>query len=158
MKKRTVKTLLLFSLGLMLVASAACFPPATPVPPSTATGNDSIQNIVWQWTSVSNRTSGESTSVPNPASYTIIFHDDGTLTGQADCNSFSGTYSQEAGFSISIGPVTMAACGDDSLDATYLELLGSVVAGGPDGIGNLALETAGGEQRMTFVDSGSAME
>ena len=31
-----------------------------------------------------------------------------------------------------------------------------VAAGGPDGAGNLALETAGGEQRMLFNNSGAA--
>ena len=49
----------------------------------------------------------------------------------------------------------MAACGGDSLDQQYFELLGAIVAGGPDGAGNLALETAGGEQRMLFVNGGA---
>jgi hypothetical protein len=31
-----------------------------------------------------------------------------------------------------------------------------VAAGGPDGQGNLALETPGGEQRMLFVNGGAA--
>ena len=31
-----------------------------------------------------------------------------------------------------------------------------IVAGGPDGAGNLALETAGGEQRMVFKNGGAA--
>ena len=45
----------------------------------------------------------------------------------------------------------MAACAEGSLDQQYLELLSAVVAGGPDGPGNLALENAGGEKRMMFV-------
>ncbi len=53
--------------------------------------------------------------------------------------------------------MTMAACGEDSLDQQYLELLGSIAAGGPDGAGStMALETAGGEQRMLFVNGGGA--
>ena len=78
------------------------------------------------------------------------------MSGQADCNTFTGTYSQESGFAITLGAMTMAACGDDSLDQQYLALLGSVAAGGPDGAGGLALETAGGEQRMLFVNGGAA--
>jgi hypothetical protein len=35
-------------------------------------------------------------------------------------------------------------------------LLGAVAAGGLDGAGILALETAGGEQRMLFVNGGAA--
>ena len=92
------------------------------------------------------------TEVPNPEAYTITFRDDGTLSGQADCNSYTGTYSTDGGFFIASTPDVMAACGGDSLDQQYFELLDAVAAGGPDGAGGLALETAGGEQRMTFVN------
>ena len=43
-----------------------------------------------------------------------------------------------------------------SLDQQYLAFLSSVAAGGPDGAGNLALETAGREQRMLFKNGGIA--
>ena len=91
----------------------------------------------------------------NPQDYTITFWDDGTLSGQADCNSFTGTYSQEGGFFITLGAMTMAACDDDSLDQQYLQLLGAIAAGGPDGAGNLRWQTAGGEQRMLFNNGGA---
>jgi heat shock protein HslJ len=87
-----------------------------------------------------------------------MFYPDGTLSGAADCNTFTGSYSQENGFSITLGAMTMAACGDDSLDTEYLTLLGAVAAGGLDGAGGLALETAGGEQRMLFQNGGLATE
>jgi hypothetical protein len=41
------------------------------------------------------------------------------------------------------------------LDQQYTQLLSNVAAGGPDGAGNLALETAGGEQRMMFRNGGA---
>ena len=94
--------------------------------------------------------------VPNPQDYTITFRDDGTLSGKADCNTFTGTYTQEGGFFITAKPDVMAACGGDSLDQQYFELLDAIVAGGPDGAGGFALETAGGEQRMEFVNGGAA--
>ena len=112
-----------------------------------------IQGIEWQWVSVTNQSTGETTTVPNPESYTITFNADGTMNGKADCNNFSGSYSQENGFSIKVEASTMAYCGDTSLDQQYLALLGSVAAGGPDGSGGLALENAGGEQRMLFKNS-----
>jgi heat shock protein HslJ len=143
-------------------------PAATQVPPATAeptpapptslpqpTANP-IQDILWQWTSLTNRTTNETTSVSNPENYTISFFADSTLVGKADCNTFTGTYSQENGFSIKLGATTAMYCGDASLDQQYLQLLGSVAAGGPDGQGNLALETAGGEQRMEFKNGGAA--
>ena len=94
--------------------------------------------------------------MPNPQNYTISFYPDGSLTGKADCNAFGGTYSQTNGFTIKLGATTMAHCGEASLDQQYLQLLSQVAAGGPDGAGNLALETAGGEQRMLFKNGGAA--
>ena len=143
---------ILLTIGLCtgLVILAAC----TSSTKSTQTG--SIQGINRQWSSVTNQTTKETTTVPNPENYTIVFNADGTLAGKADCNTFSGTYSQENGFSIKLGATTMMYCGDASLDQQYLQLLGSVAAGGPDGAGNLALETAGGEQRMLFKNGGAA--
>jgi heat shock protein HslJ len=133
-----------------ILLMTACAPKATPTPANSITG------IVWQWNSVTNQTTKQTTTVPSPGNYTITFNADGTLTGKADCNTFNGTYSQQNGFIIKLGASTMAFCGEASLDQQYLQLLGNVVAGGPDGAGNLALENAGGEQRMLFKNGGAA--
>jgi heat shock protein HslJ len=117
---------------------------------------DSITNIIWQWERVTDRPSGETITVPNSENYTLIFQDDGTFSGQADCNQISGTYSQEGGFFLTLGPSTLAFCGEDSLDQQYIDLLNGVVAGGPDGSGGFALEWAGGEKRMEFSSGGSS--
>ena len=154
MNKPTGSPLMLVLLSIVLITIAACVPVPTPAP-ATATPSNTITDIAWQWTSVANRTTGETTEVANPDAYTITFREDGTLTGQADCNTFTGTYSQDGGFTITVVPDVMAACGGDSLDQQYLTLLEDIVAGGPDGAGGLALETAGGEQRMTFVSGAS---
>ena len=116
---------------------------------------DSITDTTWQWESVSDRPTGEITTVPDPENYTLVFREDGTFSGQADCNQISGTYTQEGGFILTLGPSTMAFCGEDSLDKQYLELLGGVVTGGPDGAGGFALEWAGSEKRMEFSNGGS---
>ena len=146
---------LLACLSIVLIAAVACVPPPTPAP-ATATPSNAITNIVWQWTSVTNQTTRVTTTVPKPQDYTITFRDDGTLSGKADCNNFTGTYSQAGGFTITLGASTMAACAEGSLGQQYLELLSAVVAGGPDGQGNLALENAGGEKRMLFKNGGAA--
>ena len=150
---------LLACLSIVLIVAVACVPPPTPAPATAtpqASDPNAITNIVWQWMSVTNQTTREVTTVPEPYDYTITFRDDGTLSGKADCNTFTGTYTQEGGFFITLGAATMAACGEDSLDQQYLELLRAIAAGGPDGAGNLALETAGGEQRMVFASGGAA--
>ena len=129
-------------------ASGGSAPESVPEPePST-----SIIGIVWLWESVYNRESNETATVPDPENYTIQFKEDGTFTGQADCNSISGTYSQENGFTITLGPTTLAFCGEASLDQMYLDLLNNIVAGGPAGEGLMALETAGGAERMEFIE------
>ena len=94
--------------------------------------------------------------MPNPESYTITFRDDGTFGGLADCNNFAGDYSTESGFSLTLGPTTAAFCGEESLDQQYLGLLDMVAAGGPTGEGTLALESAGGADRMIFINGGPA--
>jgi heat shock protein HslJ len=145
----------IFTAILVIVASLSMLLVVACKPEATSTPTSSIQGILWQWMSVTNQTTNEKTAVPNPTNYIITFNDDGTITGKADCNNFSGTYSQENGFSIQIGVITQAFCGETSLDQQYLQLLGNVAAGGPDGTGNLALETAGGEQRMLFENGGA---
>jgi heat shock protein HslJ len=130
-------------------------PVNTPVPVNTL---NPIQNILWQWVSVTNKDNNAQTTVPDPAKYTIAFYPDNTLSVLADCNTIAGTYSQQNGFSIKLGPSTMMACGDASLDQQYITLLNNVAAGGPDGAGGLALETAGGQQRMIFKNGGSAQK
>jgi len=146
---------LLVCFSIVLIVAAACVPPPTPVP-ATAMPSNTITDIVWQWTSVTNQPTKQTTTVAKPQDYTITFRTDGTLSGKADCNTFTGTYSQASGFSITIGATTMAACAEGSLGQQYLELLSAVVAGGPDGQGNLALENAGGEKRMLFKNGGAA--
>jgi heat shock protein HslJ len=136
-------------------------PANTPVPSSTPEpanppASSSIQNITWLWMSVTNKDSGAQTVVPEPAKYTIAFYPDNTLSVLADCNTISGTYSQDNGFSIKLGASTLMACGEGSLDQQYVQLLNNVAAGGPDGAGGLALETAGGQQRMLFSNGGPA--
>ena len=155
MSKLVRSTLMLACLSIVLVVGVACAPPPTPVP-ATATPSNAITNIVWQWKSVTTKPTGETTTVSDPQNYTITFRDDGTLSGKADCNTFSGTYSQEGGLIITLGASTKAYCGEASMDQQYLELLSAVVAGGPDGQGNLALENAGGEKRMLFKNGGAA--
>jgi heat shock protein HslJ len=141
--------------------------PATAIPPTAVQATavqptippvepNPIQGINWQWTNVTDSTTGQVMTVPNPAQYTISFNTNGTVNGLADCNTFTGTYSMTSGLSIKITTKTKSACEEASLDQQYLQLLESVAAGGSDGSGNLALETAGGAQRMLFQNGGPA--
>ena len=81
---------------------------------------------MWQWLRLE-MSDGSVTTVPNPSAYTIMFNSDGTMNGQADCNSFSGSYTVDgASLSIQVGPVTLAACPEGSLSDQFLARLGEV--------------------------------
>jgi heat shock protein HslJ len=119
-------------------------------------GEFSLTGVVWQWQEIT--IVGQDTqTVPNPASYTITFNEDGTLGGMNDCNSYTGSYTTEdGGIQIQLGATTAAACGEESMDILFSQSLAMIVAGGPDGTGNLALESAGAERRMIFSNGGPA--
>lgn len=130
-------------------------PPPASAPGPGASGSD-ITGIVWKWQTFEDVAAGTSTRVEDPNKYTIVFNTNGTTTGRADCNTFSGAYSQANGFTISVTPDVMAACDQGSMDQQFLNLLDDVAAGGPDGAGGLVLQTAGGAQKLSFSNGGPA--
>jgi heat shock protein HslJ len=118
-----------------------------------------MTDVVWQWLRVdSTGSGGEQVTVANPADYTVIFRADGSMSGQADCNNFEGTYTMMDGgaMTIAIAHSTDESCGEDSLDREFLDLLSGVAAGGPDGAGGFAMTTAAGADYMLFGNGGSA--
>jgi heat shock protein HslJ len=151
---KRVKLVMAFCLGLLLAACAQVEP--TPVPEVPPAAGNTITNIVWKWETLDDQAANSSTRVPNPDLYTIVFHQDGTTEGQADCNTFRGTYSQDGGFFITVRPDVMAACDQGSMDQQFLSLLGDIAAGGPDGAGGLRLQTPGGAQQLDFSSGGAA--
>ena len=153
-RKRVSSLLMLLLLAVLLFAG--CSSASTEQENTEPADPNAVTDIVWEWASVTDQAARETTDVPNPENYTLILREDGTFSGTADCNQISGTYTTENGYFFTLGPSTLAACGTDSLDQQYLQLLGSVVTGGPDGGGGFALETAGGGQRMKFRNGGSA--
>jgi heat shock protein HslJ len=130
---------------------------------ATTTDPNQVTDIVWEWETLKVKTGydneaqrpiQETSTIPDPENYTLILREDGTFNGKADCNEISGTYSSEGGYSFTMGPSTMAFCGEDSLDQQYLELLSRVVAGGPYGE-SFALETPAGDERLEFGNGGA---
>ena len=123
-----------------------------------------VTDIIWEWEfhivttgrDENGRPIQEKTEIPDPENYTLILREDNTFSGKADCNEISGTYTNDPGYSFTIGPSTTAFCGEDSLDQQYLDLLSRVMAGGPYGEA-FALEAGGSESvRMEFRNGGVA--
>jgi len=97
-------------------------------PPGTGVTAELV-GTVWQWTDFQDSADDghASIQVPDPAKYTLTLGSDGTAHIQADCNHLSWTYEREESrltFN-TLGPGTLAHCGDQSLDQRYLELLGN---------------------------------
>jgi heat shock protein HslJ len=109
----------------------------------------------WEWTS--STMSDQTEMVPvDPALYTLDFAVDGTVAITLDCNNASGTYTLESpdAMSIVIGPMTMAACGDESLGDAFAEQLGQVESFTIDG-DTLKLMLADDAGVMEFMAAGS---
>lgn len=64
------------------------------------------------------------------APYTISFETDGRLSGQAGCTSYDGTYDEPSDGRLSIREIRSAgeACGRQSLEDSYIEVLSSAVS------------------------------
>jgi heat shock protein HslJ len=86
-----------------------------------------LQDITWQWFSLNETEPASQSVVPKPENYLLTFTESGALQIKADCNMAQGTYSvDDKKLSIILGPSTMAACGDQSLDIMFLDLLGRI--------------------------------
>ena len=121
--------------------------------PETESNIDEIANILWQWQDLVETQPAGQSIVPNPENYTIGFRYDGSVNVQADCNRILGSYElQGNSMAITLGPSTMAFCGEESLDQQFLALLGAVSTFSLEG-GRLELSTAEGAT-MGFSNGG----
>lgn len=86
-----------------------------------------IVGPTWEWQEFQDTADVNNITVSDPHKYTLTLQPDGTASILADCNQVSWTYTLE-GSSLkfeTLGPSTMAYCGDDSLDQEYLKRLGA---------------------------------
>jgi heat shock protein HslJ len=132
-------------------ASAGAAPAATPAavsPPSAELTK--LQANAWQWVAYNGPTEiiGITTS---PGTYGLTFNADGTLAVKADCNQAAGSYQAADGkLAITLGPVTAAACGENSRSERLLSLLPSAALYRFDG-DNLLIELMADGGTLTFT-------
>jgi heat shock protein HslJ len=83
----------------------------------------------WQLTAITEQVPAFQGVVPeaDQSRYTITFNTDGTYNAQADCNALNGTYTTTGtgGMTIVLGPMTMAACPEDSMSNQFVAALGN---------------------------------
>jgi heat shock protein HslJ len=112
-----------------------------------------LTGATWTATSVNNGKGGAVTTATT-SQITAEFKADGTLSGNATCNTYSGTYTVD-GDKIAIGPLatTRMACATDELNAQeqeYLAALGNVATYSISG-GTLELRDAGGALQVQYT-------
>jgi len=142
--KRTTAALI----GASLLAFGAC----TQEEENPSAG---VVETEWQWQEFQDSADGDEASdirVPDPAKYTVTLRSDDRADIRADCNRVSWTYTLDGSrltFS-TLGPSTLAHCGDASLDQRYLERLGNT-ATYVVGDGKLYLNLKADAGNMVFV-------
>ncbi len=129
-------------------------PEPTPGPTPVVISVSDIAGIRWQWVEAVETVGDTQTAVPNPPNYTLTLFPDGSISVKADCNQLGGTYSLEGNaLAITLGPSTMAYCGDESLDQQYLTMLSNVEAATFDN-DRLVLHLQEEAGHMTFENGG----
>lgn len=105
-------------------------PPTLAVTATNAPMPDSVlklEDTAWRWVR-STDNSGKETKVAVPEKYTLqFFLADGKVAVKADCNNASGSFTADAhDLTISLGPMTRAACPPGSLSAQFIKELSEV--------------------------------
>ena len=116
-----------------------------------------ITGIQWQWSQLVETEPASQSVVPDPENYLLVLNADGSANLKADCNVVLWTYTLE-GTTLTfntLGPSTLAFCGEESSDQIFLEKLGM---GGTVGLdeGRLVLELSENAGRMVFDNGGPA--
>jgi heat shock protein HslJ len=96
------------------------------VPAAWADNHGAILDIQWQWTQLIETQPASQSVIADSENYVLVLNEDGSANIQADCNQVQWTYTVE-GDAISLntlGPSTLAFCGEDSSDQIFLEKLG----------------------------------
>lgn len=81
----------------------------------------------WAWERRdSNGNASDPINVPNSENYTLVFGEDGTFAAKMDCNNAAGDYTSSGigNIMMTLGPSTMAFCGEESLDTMMSQTFG----------------------------------
>jgi D-alanyl-D-alanine carboxypeptidase len=139
--------------------TAAPSPTTEPASPEPSTADlVALQANAWQWTGFTNPV--EQFEVENPTSYTLTFNQDGTLNIVADCNNALGSYTTDgSSLTITVGPMTLAACPLDSRSDQFVTYLGSAaIYFFQDGNLFIDLFADGGTMEFAPTQAGQAAE
>ncbi len=94
------------------------------------TPDEALINVSWEWVQRALPDGEVTIEVTDPTQYRLLFNADGTFNAELDCNVAAGGYATRAGGSIfmELGPMTMAACGPESLADQMMQMFGPAQA------------------------------
>lgn len=120
---------------------------------TSASVDDELTGIVWQWEGTSTPT--EEIVAADPSRYTIIFNADGTAGITADCNVGNAEYTigEDGSMTITLGVSTLAFC-ENSQDTQFRAGLASAAVYYIDE-GKLFIDLVDGTGTMTFRNGGA---
>jgi heat shock protein HslJ len=127
------------------------------VPAAWAQDQGEILGIRWQWTQLIETQPASQSVIADSENLVLVLNADGSANIQADCNQVQWTYTVE-GDTISfntLGPSTLALCGEDSSDQIFLEKLGMASTWRVED-GRLVLELGENAGTMIFANGGPA--
>lgn len=112
----------------------------------------------WQWVSFTNPV--EQYDVETPEAYLLQFNTDEIVNIVADCNNASGSYTFDgSSLTIMVGPMTMAACPEESRSDQFVALLGgAAIAFLEDGNLYIDLMVDGGTMVFAPADAEAMVE
>ena len=115
---RTRPYSVVLALGLIVLALVA--------PAARADTHGEILGIQWQWAQLTETQPAGQSVILNPENYVLVLNDDGSANIKADCNQLQWTYTLDGTVLTfnTLGPSTLAFCGEDSSDQQFLELMG----------------------------------
>ncbi len=117
-----------------------------------------IADVVWRWTELVETDPAAQSVVPYPQNYTLVFAPGGQVGIKADCNHVLGSYAFEGdSLGIELGRATLADCGAESLDQSFLAYLRRVESASAAG-GRMVLYLDDGAAQMVFEKSGPVEE
>ena len=110
----------------MILAAIGLLLAGLVVPAAWAQSADEVMGIQWQWAELTETEPASQSVVPDPENYVLVLTADGSAALKADCNQVLWTYTLEGDALTfnTLGPSTMAFCGEDSLDQLFLGKLG----------------------------------
>ncbi|MFN2201938.1 MAG: SH3 domain-containing protein [Caldilineaceae bacterium] len=105
--------------------------PQGPLASMEHTPDPMLVGFTWEWISRDpNGNDIEAITVDQPEDYTLLFDADGLYLAKVDCNNAAGAYAtsnielDKRRIFMAPGPVTLAFCGEDSLDQAMMQMFG----------------------------------